>query len=69
MYLIALNQVKVTFDGCKQILLTWNETPARPDLNHISGQIVLAEYQDSLYSFLVSPTFPKYYLKEKGSTS
>ena len=35
MYLIALNQVVVTFDGCKQILLTWNETPDRPDLYHI----------------------------------
>ena len=35
MYLISLNQVVVTFDGCKQILLTWNETLARPDLNHI----------------------------------
>ena len=35
MYLIALNQVVVTFDGCKQILLTWNETPARPDIYHI----------------------------------
>ena len=22
-------------DDCKQILLTWNETLARPDLNHI----------------------------------
>ena len=69
MYLVALNQVKVTFDGCKQILLTWNETSVRPDLNHISGQIALAEYQDSLYSFLVSLILPKYYLKESGSTS
>ena len=33
-----------------------------------SGQIAIAEYQDILYSFLVSPILPKYYLEEIGST-